>query len=58
MFNLSIRHVRITRQALEDAHKRGLEVQANYKVHYRKYWYDIYILHSPGFCVTAIIEAA
>lgn len=31
----------VTAEALEEAHRRDLEVQAKYHVHYLKYWYDI-----------------
>jgi hypothetical protein len=30
----------ITSEALEEAHKKDLEVQAKYGVRYLKYWYD------------------
>jgi hypothetical protein len=33
--------VGITPEAIEEAHKRDLAVQAKYNVHYLKYWYDI-----------------
>jgi len=31
----------ITQEALEEAHKKDLEVQVKYNVRYLKYWYDI-----------------
>jgi hypothetical protein len=33
--------VGITPEALEEAHKKDLEVQAKYNARYLKYWYDM-----------------
>jgi hypothetical protein len=31
----------LTKEALEDAHAKDLEVQSKYNAHYLRYWYDI-----------------
>ena len=31
----------VTSEAIEEAHKRDLEVQSKYGVRYLKYWYDL-----------------
>jgi hypothetical protein len=35
------RVVGMTAEALEEAHKKDLQVQAKYSVRYLKYWYDL-----------------
>ena len=31
----------LTKEAIEEAHAKDLEIQSKYNVHYLKYWYDV-----------------